>query len=50
MDYSADTVIDILVEGRALVAHFSFAHQGDLAKTDLLDRYHDLATENGCRL
>ena len=44
----ANTRIAIVVEGNALAAHFSFQHQRDVAKTDLLARYHSYALEKGC--
>ncbi|WEW60143.1 hypothetical protein PRK78_005628 [Emydomyces testavorans] len=42
-------VIDVLVEGKALAAHFNFAHQWNLTRTDLLDRYHSYAMDQICK-
>lgn len=42
-------VIDILIEGKALAAHFNFMHQKLLTKTDLLDRYYSLALDTVCK-
>ncbi|EFW17380.1 hypothetical protein D8B26_000109 [Coccidioides posadasii str. Silveira] len=39
----------ILIEGKALAAHFNFMHQGALTKTDLLDRYYSYALDKVCK-
>lgn len=46
----ADSKTDAVVDGRALVAHYSFKPQKDgIAATDVLDRYRAYAVENICR-
>ncbi|ODH13809.1 hypothetical protein ACO22_06883 [Paracoccidioides brasiliensis] len=39
----------VLVEGRALAAHFNFMHQANLTSTDLLSRYNAYAKEMVCK-
>ncbi|KAI1921700.1 hypothetical protein LOZ58_004233 [Ophidiomyces ophidiicola] len=39
----------ILIEGRALAAHYNFMHQKLLTKTDLLDRYFSYALDQVCK-
>ncbi|EED13626.1 conserved hypothetical protein [Talaromyces stipitatus ATCC 10500] len=38
----------VLVETTSVVAHFSFGPQKNLAKTDILARYHNYANQNIC--
>ncbi|EEQ91386.1 hypothetical protein, variant 2 [Blastomyces dermatitidis ER-3] len=39
----------VLIEGRALAAHFNFMHQGGVPSTDLLSRYNEYAHEYICK-
>lgn len=40
----------LLLNTRAVVAHFSFLSQRDLFATDLLDRYRAYANEAACEI
>lgn len=44
----AKTFAAVLVETTSVVAHFSFGPQKNLAKTDILARYHNYANQNIC--